>query len=1502
MAHAIEVHLSANVEKFNQGMAAAKKTTTENVGFIASIFNTVKSYFAGMWDSAKSFFSNLGDKAGAAWGSFKDSASGALEKVLSMLPGVGKATKDIGDEAEQSDKKTDSWLSKLGSALTAVIGIAVAAAAAIGALAAKGLLIDAAFAKISVSTDMGAGSLSKFQDAAKRSGMSVGDLGTSVKAFQDAMKEAAAGTGGKVFADLGVSVKNSGNELLATDSTLIDFARHIAAMSSETEKYDAAAKAGFGGKVQLLEDIAHAGALVSGTTDDQAAAVVRLQKIWHEVLPGGKSMWEDISTSLSNKLTPALTTASVSILEAKNKIMDAFAQIYGGGSLFDKLTDKIAGWANSMAGYFSDVVKKATEAGVGLAGYIAKATGLGGALKTAPSAGYVPGATPLTSGTKATVTDAAMQKQIDAYNATSLAIKAQNDATREEIATGQALTAARREQIVLAAGVRDGTVKLSMAQYWNRMEELAGQDALQKAAAAAKDARSTSEAAAKKEADQYAAVSAAIASKIAENKLELLTGAAVTESQKLAIKIDADQASGKKALSAAHLATAKAALVELDASEKLVAQAKAQKEVAKYVDEGTTARSASRNALEAEYQSYGKSADAVARLMVAVNAETDMQKELDKLRQANLPISGQTIKQLEAERDLRTEVGQATLGQSNALKYATQLADENKKFAAESIYDEKGRAAALLAIDAKIWQDRIKLAGDGTEAQKALKTQYDIWYSNQSLKPQIDEQRKMWDSIESTAHDTFVSIFDSGKSAFDRLRDTLKNGLLDLLYQMVIKKWVLNIGASVGLTSASGLAEAAGAAGGTGTTGATGLIGIAQTASNMYKAITGGFEALGDGVAGYVQQGLSAAGYTPTAASGLSTAGGQALTPFASQVGQVAGAAAAYAAGSALNKAISGQYSTGSGFMTAQKVATAVASYVNPVLGVAVGAISGLINRAFGMGSTEVKSQGLSGTLSASGVSGNTYQNLHQDGGWFRSDKNWTDKTALTPEVTAQFTQGFEAIKTASAGFATSVGASVDNLSAYSKTFDIKLTSDATANEKAISDFFLGVGDEIALRLVPGLAQFNKSGETMATTLQRLAGDFDATNQVAMLLGKNGTSMFGSLTISSAAARERLIELAGGVSNLTSQATAFAQNYLTEAERLKPVADAVAAAMASLGLASVTTREQFKTVVQGLDVTTAAGAQQFASMMALSDAFAQVHPAIEATTAALRTEADVLNERKDLQKQLDQLTLTSLQLRAKERTAIDASNVALFDQITALQNAASLSDTLKTSVTSLDAFRKSIKSFSDSQLLGSLSPLTAMQKDAEAKSQYEAMLAKAKAGDETARSGITGAATAFLTADQIVNASSAAYIANFAKVQSDLAALDAIAGAQMTDAQQQLAALDQQVSQLASLNATASSIEAALTMPTPVLNWSEVGTTNMAPLTEEIKGLRADNDELRADNAALLAAINRQTDAVVQATLTAAANNAQAVTAGAEQAQRSGNWAQNLIAEVTAAR
>lgn len=192
------------------------------------------------------------------------------------------------------------------------------------------------------------------------------------------------------------------------------------------------------------------------------------------------------------------------------------------------------------------------------------------------------------------------------------------------------------------------------------------------------------------------------------------------------------------------------------------------------------------------------------------------------------------------------------------------------------------------------------------------------------------EQKRAWtsifDSIESTAHDTFVSIFNSGKSAFDRLRDTLKNGLLDLLYQMTIKKWIISVSAAVTGTSAAGAVagEVAGASGG-------GLGGLLSSGGSIFNAISqgnagiiSGIESLGatiangsggimDAIGGFIGTNSGAiADALPYANSVISLLSGDvkgaALSAIGTAVGSYFGGPIGGAIGSAVGSFVSGLF------------------------------------------------------------------------------------------------------------------------------------------------------------------------------------------------------------------------------------------------------------------------------------------------------------------------------------------------------------------------------------------------------------------------------------------------------------------------------------------------------------------------------------------------------------------------------------------------------------------
>ncbi|HEY0915654.1 MAG TPA: hypothetical protein VGE22_12355 [Solimonas sp.] len=117
----------------------------------------------------------------------------------------------------------------------------------------------------------------------------------------------------------------------------------------------------------------------------------------------------------------------------------------------------------------------------------------------------------------------------------------------------------------------------------------------------------------------------------------------------------------------------------------------------------------------------------------------------------------------------------------------------------------------------------------------------------------LDEHMRVWGSIEQTAHDVFVNIFEGGSNAFKKLGQVLKASLLDLLYQMTVRKWIISIGASVGVPGTASAVQALG--GGQGVLGGLGGLGnlagitqsvglggmsIGNTVGTMWANATGG--------------------------------------------------------------------------------------------------------------------------------------------------------------------------------------------------------------------------------------------------------------------------------------------------------------------------------------------------------------------------------------------------------------------------------------------------------------------------------------------------------------------------------------------------------------------------------------------------------------------------------------------------------------------------------------
>jgi hypothetical protein len=691
-----------------------------------------------------------------------------------------------------------------------------------------------------------------------------------------------------------------------------------------------------------------------------------------------------------------------------------------------------------------------------------------------------------------------------------------------------------------------------------------------------------------------------------------------------------------------------------------------------------------------------------------------------------------------------------------------------------------------------------------------------------------------WDSTAKHVEDTLAdAIANGGDKAWKKLKTSIVSQVLSIPIN-----FVGSLAASILNPTA---AQAVGAAtSGTGDVGS--LIGAANAASTAYKVATGG-------VAATVGGGISSFG---------SALGSSTIAEFGSGV-----SGSATAAATALGGELTSAASAGAAFTSA--LSTAVPWIAGAVVAYKV------LDGIFSDGPESDTRLTFASNNTAGNVSVNERGNEGQDesyiggsgassfGTFGVSSSFWTDTnsaavqaliknvattddalaTYLTADektaVTTALTDHTDTVHTGAEGSDQNASGQLDSV------FSDRINTILNAVEPglgALEAGFTGTSEQLATEAeallsyrdslkdsgvaifgaqvtLEQIAALKTPTEATSAALTRVTNEFTATNAVAAAMGKDASTAFGAVGLASEAARAQLIQLAGGVDTLTSETASYSQNYLSSAEQLAPTLKAVTAAMDAMGLSGVTTRAQFKDVVDSLDLSTTAGATEYAQLMALSDAFASVH---DATVDATKSEADIASERADLQSQLDKMTLTSTQLLAQQRDALDASNQALFDQVQAAQalvdaqSAASdarsaLSDAYNNEAQSMQSVIDAKKADAaatlqqiDALKLGSDSILSPEQQLAESKRQFDTATGADK----------DSAATTYLDAAKNYYGSSQDYATAYNQVQTALKASAAASTSAASNEQQQLDAMTASVSVLTSINAGVLSVQQAI--------------------------------------------------------------------------------------------
>lgn len=323
----------------------------------------------------------------------------------------------------------------------------------------------------------------------------------------------------------------------------------------------------------------------------------------------------------------------------------------------------------------------------------------------------------------------------------------------------------------------------------------------------------------KAEQSAYESLISTIRTKIETDKAELAGSVALTESQKIRIKLEEDLATGKLKLTDAHKQQALAALAELAAVERIAAESRAALKIS-----------------QERQQFREKETSGIASFMAAQEAAS-----------ASALASAR-----DRTRSLQDE--DAALRMSTTLNISLAEAVER---------------VAIARLEEK--QAGFYEGSEGYEAlQKEIAARKELLgliSSNEANKEFVQDWKSSVEKYEDIFRKGFADMLNNGKAgwkSFTRsLVTTFKTAVADQIYKMFAQKFVVNIvGNLMGVLGGGGAAAAAGAAG-VATAGGSALSGIGAIGS----AISAGTSAFGIG-ASYGVQSLFANGLTGTLAAG----------------------------------------------------------------------------------------------------------------------------------------------------------------------------------------------------------------------------------------------------------------------------------------------------------------------------------------------------------------------------------------------------------------------------------------------------------------------------------------------------------------------------------------------------------------------------------------------------------------------------------------------------------
>lgn len=238
-----------------------------------------------------------------------------------------------------------------------------------------------------------------------------------------------------------------------------------------------------------------------------------------------------------------------------------------------------------------------------------------------------------------------------------------------------------------------------------------------------------------------------------------------------------------------------------------------------------------------------------------------------------------------------------------------------------------------------------------------------------------------------------------------------------------------------------------------------------------------------------------------------------------------------------------------------------------------------------------------------------------------KSSKTSTTLTDADDDISHQFGMIFENIADSIIAAGGVLGHSADILETQIANIEIDLGMVSLKGlkgdelEAALNAAISASADDIARQVLPGLEKYQKVGEGYYETAVRVAYSTEVVQASLKMVGKE----FSGSAMEIVDFTQTLTTAFGGLEALTEVLGSYYEHYFTEQERFADSVVALNDGFTSLGLTMPKTTSEFRTLVDGIDGTTVAGAELLSNVLLMEDAFYNVASAVESAMATINS-------------------------------------------------------------------------------------------------------------------------------------------------------------------------------------------------------------------------------------------------------------------------------------------